>query len=126
MRVLHVIDSLNRGGAEVMLTDMAPRFRQWGVTCDVIALMRRPSPLEQTLREAGVDLRFTGVRGLNSPMQVAALVKLVHGYDLVHVHLFPAQLWMVLASSHLRPRVPIVTTEHNTWNRRRKWWFRPV
>ena len=30
MRVLQIIDSLNRGGAEVMLTAMAPRFRDAG------------------------------------------------------------------------------------------------
>jgi glycosyltransferase involved in cell wall biosynthesis len=41
--------------------------------------------------------------------------------DVVHVHLFPAQLWAALAAATLPPRVRpvLVTTEHNTTNRRR-------
>ena len=126
MRALHIIDSLNRGGAEVMLTAMAPKFRKWGVRCDVVALMNWPSPLERTLRDQGVFLRYTGVRDLSSPRQIPALAKLLHGYDVIHVHLFPAQLWTVLAASGLQGRVPLVTTEHNTWNARRRWWLRPI
>ena len=126
MRVLHIIDSLNRGGAEVMLTAMAPKFRKWGVTCDVVALMNWPSPLEQKLRDHGVSLRYTGVRSLHSPTQISVLSRLLSGYDIAHVHLFPAQLWSVMAASSLRDRTPLVTTEHNTWNARRRWWLRPI
>lgn len=126
MRVLHVIDSLNRGGAEVMLTAMAPRFRTRGVTCDVIALLQRPSPLEAAFLGNGVSLRYTGIRRLYSPGQVLALSKLFPGYDIIHVHLFPAQLWAVLAALRMRRRIPLVTTEHNTWNARRRWWLRPL
>jgi glycosyltransferase involved in cell wall biosynthesis len=126
MRVLHVIDSLNRGGAEVMLTTMAPIFRKWGVTCDVIVLLHTPSPLEQKLLDHGISLRFTGVSRLNSPLQVPVLARLLNGYDIVHVHLFPAQLWTALAASRRRANIPLVTTEHNTWNGRRRWWFRPL
>ena len=126
MRVLHVIDSLNRGGAEVMLTAMAPRFRARGVTCDVLALLQTPSPLERSLLDQDIHLRYTGIRRLYSPRQIFALSKLLSGYDVVHVHLFPAQLWTVLAAVRLRRRIPLVTTEHNTWNARRRWWFRPV
>jgi glycosyltransferase involved in cell wall biosynthesis len=126
MRVVHVIDSLNRGGAEVMLTAMAPHFQKCGITCDIIALIRRPSPLEQLLFESNIHLRFTGVGNLYSPRQILVLGKWLREYDMVHVHLFPAQLWAVLASSRWKSRIPIVTTEHNTWNARRRWWLRPV
>ena len=126
MRVLHIIDSLNRGGAEVMLTAMAPRFKKRGVTCDVIALVQRPSPLEEMMLKEGVSLRYTGVKQLYSPRQIFALSQLLDGYDLVHVHLFPAQLWAALAAARCRFAGPVVTTEHNTWNSRRVWWLRPV
>lgn len=126
MRVLQIIDSLNRGGAEVMLTAMAPRFRARGVTCDIVALWRTPSPLEHILHEQEVNLRYTGVRRLYSPRQIPFLTKLLRGYDIVHVHLFPAQLWAVLAAARLRPCIPLVTTEHGTWNARRRWWLRPL
>jgi glycosyltransferase involved in cell wall biosynthesis len=126
MRVLHVIDSLNRGGAEVMLTAMAPRFRRRGITCDVVALLRRPSPLEQSLLDQDIYLRYSGVDRLYSPQQVFALAQVLRGYDIVHVHLFPAQLWTVLAAVRLKCRIPLVTTEHSTSNARRRWWLRPV
>ncbi|AEU35837.1 glycosyltransferase [Granulicella mallensis] len=126
MRVVHVIDSLNRGGAEVMLTGMAPHFQVRGVTCDVLVLIRRPSPLEQDLLDNDIRLQFTEVRNLYSPRQILALARLLRGYDLIHVHLFPAQLWAVLAVALWKDRTPLVTTEHNTWNARRRWWMRPL
>ena len=47
-------------------------------------------------------------------------------YDVIHVHLFPAQLWVAVTKSISRVGAPLVTTEHNTHNRRRKWYFRPL
>jgi glycosyltransferase involved in cell wall biosynthesis len=126
MRVLQIIDSLHRGGAEVMLTGMAPRFRERGLTCDVVALLRTPSPLEHLLERENVNLRYTGVQRLYSPRQISPLAKLLRGYDIAHVHLFPAQLWAVVAAARLKPSIPLVTTEHGTWNARRRWWFRPL
>jgi glycosyltransferase involved in cell wall biosynthesis len=126
MRVLQIIDSLNCGGAEVMLTAMVPRFQTRGVVCDVVALLERPSPLEGMLLEQKIHLRHTGVHRLYSPQQIFALAKPLRGYDLVHVHLFPAQLWTVLAAARSRCRIPLVTTEHATWNAHRRWWLQPV
>src|SRR5215475_9218597 len=126
MRVLQIIDSLNRGGAEVMLAAMAPRFRSRRVICDVVALIQRPSALEHALLEQNVSLRYTGVGRLYSPLQALSLAKLLRGYDIAHVHLFPAQLWAVLAEHNREPRVPLVTTEHSTSDARRRGWLRPV
>src|SRR5262249_50626275 len=111
---------------EVMLTAMAPHFQARGVTSDVVALLQRTSPLEGMLLEQGVSLRYTGVRRLYSLSQVAALAKLISGYDIIHVHLFPAQLWTVLATVRSRSPIPLVTTEHSTWNARRQWWLWPL
>jgi glycosyltransferase involved in cell wall biosynthesis len=124
MRVLQIIDSLNLGGAEVMLTAMAPRFQTRGVACEVVVLRRTPSPLERAFQQQNIPLYYTNVTRLYSPRQVFSLATLMHGYDIIHVHLFPAQLWAALAAAQLRKRVPLVSTEHNTWNARRRWWMR--
>ncbi|MBV8808803.1 MAG: glycosyltransferase [Acidobacteriaceae bacterium] len=125
MRVLQVIDSLLIGGAEVLVRDMAPRFLARGLDCDVVVLSRSSNDLERSLQFAGVKLLDTGPIGLYSPRQIRALASAMRGYDVVHVHLFPAQLWAVLAAR--LQRVPaLVTTEHNTWNARRRWWLRPL
>jgi len=109
-----------------MLTSMAPLFRSRGVNCDIVALMERPSPLTRILEESKINFLYTGVRTLYSPLQIGALAKSLDGYDIAHVHLFPAQLWAVLATAWLGNRTPLVTTEHNTWNARRRWWLWPL
>jgi len=48
----------------------------------------------------------------------------MQSYDIVHVHLFPAQLWAVLGAWQLKKSIPLVTTEHGTSNFRRHWWLR--
>lgn len=124
MRVLQVIDSLRIGGAEVLVRDLAARFLQRGIDCEVLVLSRSSSWLEAALQSDGVKILDTGNIPLYSLRQVPALSKLLRGFNLVHVHLFPAQLWVALAA--VQDSCPLVTTEHNTWNARRRWWFRPV
>jgi len=119
MRALQIIDSLRLGGAEVLLKEMVPIFRARGVDCDVVALLQTASPLEFALQGAGVSVRFTDVQKLYSPRQILSLSKLIHGYDVIHVHLFPAQLWTILAAAVSHSKAVLVTTEHNTWNARR-------
>jgi glycosyltransferase involved in cell wall biosynthesis len=125
MRVLQVIDSLPLAGAEVLVRDMALRLRTRGVDCDVVVLRELSGPLEASLQAAGVPLHATQVTKLYSLRQVPPLKTLMQSYDVVHVHLFPAQLWAVLAASHLKRRTALVTTEHGTSNLRRRWWLRP-
>jgi glycosyltransferase involved in cell wall biosynthesis len=126
MRVLQVIDSLTLAGAEVLVKDVAPRLRMRGIESDVVILRKLQSPLESSLHDAGVPLHYTGVTNLYSPQQIQPLAKLFHGYDIAHVHLFPAQLWAVLAAKRLQSHLPLITTEHNTWNARRRWWLHPL
>lgn len=124
MRVLQIIDSLNLGGAEVMLAAMAPRFRTRGVICDVGVLKRTQSPLERSFREQNVTLFYTNVPRLYSPRQIFSLTKFIAGYDIIHVHLFPAQLWAALAVASLDIGTPLVSTEHKTWTARQRWRMR--
>ena len=126
MRVLQLIDSLALGGAEVLVKDVAPRLRRRGVECEVTVLRKLHSPLESLLRDESVPLLHTGVTELYSPRQVQPLAKLMPRYDIVHVHLFPAQLWAAIAAAKLKGHVHLIMTEHNTWNGRRHWWLRPL
>lgn len=124
MRILQVIDSLRIGGAEVLVRDLAPRFLQRGIDCEVLVLSRSSSALEVSLENAGVRVRDSGKIPLYSPRQISALARHLRGFNLVHVHLFPAQLWVAMAAG--QSSCALVTTEHNTWNRRRRWWFHLV
>ncbi|MGD0631908.1 MAG: glycosyltransferase family 4 protein [Terracidiphilus sp.] len=126
MRVLQLIDSLPLAGAEVLVKDIAPRLQERGIECEVAVLRKLNSALESMLERAGVPLHSTGVTNLYSPRQVGPLVNLMGHFDIVHVHLFPAQLWAVLAARKMETRIRLVTTEHNTWNARRRLWLRPL
>lgn len=44
----------------------------------------------------------------------------MHKYDIVHVHLFPSQYWVAAAKILSFSKAKLITTEHNTSNRRRE------
>ena len=127
MRVLHVIDSLVLGGAEVLVKDLAPRMRARGIDFEVLILRRTNSPVEVAVRESGVPVHDTELKNLYSPVQIVKLARVVDRYDVVHVQLFPAQLWTAAAFAWRRRPARLITTEQNTWNYRRDhWWLRPL
>jgi glycosyltransferase involved in cell wall biosynthesis len=122
-----VIDSLVLGGAEILVKDMAPRMRRRGVDFEVFVLIRTGSPVERAVRDNGVRLLESGLKKLYSPAQIVKLGKLVDEYDIVHVQLFPAQLWAALSFAMHRRPARLITTEQNTWNYRRNHrWLRRV
>jgi glycosyltransferase involved in cell wall biosynthesis len=124
MRVLQVIDSLALGGAEILLKDMVPKLRNRGIQCDVVALVRTSSAIEDSMQRENVAVLGTGVTKIYSPRHIRPLARIMLQYDLCHVHLFPAQLWACFAAALLREKIPLITTEHCAWNSRRRWWFR--
>src|ERR1035438_5020735 len=81
MRVLHVIDSLVLGGAEVLVKDLAPRMRTRGIDFEVLILRRTNSPVEVAVRESGVPVHHTELKNLYSPVQIVKLARVVDRYD---------------------------------------------
>ena len=124
MRVLHVINSLILAGAERLVRDLAPLQRAAGVEAEVAVLKYLDSPLEADLRQAGVLLFRTSAADMYSPAHVRPLRRVLDRYDLVHAHLFPAQLWAAAAVRWHANAPPLVITEHNTTNRRRRSWLK--
>ncbi len=128
MRVVHVINDLRIGGAERLLTDIAPRLRAVGIDLSVVALAACGSFLEEQLTASGVPVTL-GRLPIRSPLQPIWLARQLRGAQIVHSHLFPAQWWTACAVGRRAPDsgAPVlVTTEHNTLNRRRRPWLRPL
>ena len=127
MRVLHVIDSLELAGAETLVKDLALRSRNLGIQADVYVLQSSDTELKRILLEQDARVYSGPPRSVYDLRQVLSLAAHLreHRYEVVHVHLFPAQLWAALAMRYLpEPRPALVTTEHNTENRRRRQAFR--
>ena len=121
MKVLHVINDLRLAGAERLVADLSRAQAANGLTVSVAPLSMSSSGFEDAVRSANVPLLLPEKpMPIRSPAHIPRLAKLFPGFDIVHVHLFPAQLWAVCAATTLGKSAPVlVTTEHNTHNGRR-------
>jgi len=126
VKVLQVIDSMEISGAEVLLADMVPFFQQSGIDLSMFLLNSTGSHLERKLGNMGVCFLSSVQASVYSPMHVLRLARQLRHFDIIHVHLFPAQLWAAMAKRLSDKRTVLITTEHSTYNYRRKAWLRPI
>jgi len=127
MKILHVINSLASGGAEHLVAEMSVLQQARGNEVEVLLLRGGNSPFRNLLDDARVRVFDFGTENnVYSPRNIFRIIPFLKNYELVHVHLFPAQYWVALAKIISRSRVRLITTEHSTDNRRRHiaWaWF---
>jgi glycosyltransferase involved in cell wall biosynthesis len=126
LRVLHVIDSLIQAGAEALVKDMLPRMRAAGVDVSVAVLKELDSPFERELREKDIPFLPTAAGGIYSLRHLLTLRRHIPEFDLVHVYLFPAQLFVPFAAALASTRVPLVLSEGTPHHRRKKKWLHPM
>lgn len=119
MRILHIINTLNIAGAERLMTAMIPVQKSCGHQVELLILNDTMTTFYKSLQEKGIKIHAFHMKGGEySPMAVLKLRKYMSLYDIVHVHLFPSQYWVAICKWLFRLRIPIVTTEHSTSNRR--------
>ncbi len=119
MKVLHIINNLGMGGAEKMLLEIILEMKKnTNYEVDVLLLNDRNSPLKKYLEKENVNIIVLNYKSNYSPMNLFSLVKHMKSYDIIHSHIFPANYWTSLAKLFLRDKI-IITTEHNTHNKRR-------
>ena len=138
MRILYVINHLLPGGAETLARDLILQLRRRGVDVDLFILSSTSSFIEREIRESGVAVAQSfGFRARKRAEVEAQVYAPVHPltlsrqlakrrYDLMHVNLFPAQLYSALAMRLSGRMLRMVTTEHSTRNRRRVVGFRSI
>lgn len=125
MKLLHIISSLEIGGAQRLLSDLLPIQKQQGLDVELLVNVSVENDFTAKIQEAGVKIISLDEPNLHSFSNILWLRKIIKGYDVVHVHLFPSVYWVALASIGLK--VKLVYTEHSTSNRRReKSYFRPI
>jgi glycosyltransferase involved in cell wall biosynthesis len=118
MKLLHIISSLEIGGAQRLLSDLLPLQKQQGLDVELLVNVKDENDFTTKIQESGVKIISLEEPNLYSLSNVIRLRKIIKGYDVVHVHLFPSVYWAALASIGLK--VKLVYTEHSTSNRRRK------
>ena len=126
MRILQVITSLDMGGAETLVVNLIPRLQALGNTVDLCVFNGTETPLTQRLKKESPQTKiFTLGHGVYNPLYIFKLVKIMKNYDIVHTHNSSPQLFVAIASLFNSPK--LVSTEHNTSNRKRNWkWYRPI
>lgn len=117
MRILHIINSLEAGGAQKLVTDMLTRMtHNDGIEVSVVVFKISGSENERILKEAGIDIIDINAQTL-SLKSLRRLIPLMKTADIVHVHLFAANY--IAAIANLFARKPLIFTEHSTHNKRR-------
>lgn len=113
IRVLHVLRELHASGAETMLHTAADRWEANGVHSEILGIGEDLGPFAARLAEVGYRLHhlpFTGDPGFLR--RYAGLVRSGE-YDVVHVHLERASVYLSVVPRLLR--VGTVRTVHNSF-----------
>ena len=125
MKILFVITSLRTGGAERLVSDMIPEMIALGHDVDIFLFDGSDTPLLNELKKKNISISYggKGILQMWNPLHIFKIGKLIRNgnYDIVHSHNSPAQILTSLISKN--PRTKFVTTEHNTTNNRRKYFF---
>lgn len=100
---MHVVSSLNVGGAERFVIDLATEQSQQGFHATVLSMGSKGEPLESEVKRFGL--------GLLHGTEVSTLRSYLSTFDVVHVH-SSYSLFRILLASLFLP-IKVVYTRHN-------------
>ena len=122
MKILHVITSLRTGGAEKLMVDLLPRLRDLGNEVDLLLFDGTRTPFYKELEKFGIKINYLSIGGnVYNPLNIFRLIKFIKKYDIIHTHNTACQYFVPLAKMISRAKCKLITTEHNTHNRRRNY-----
>ena len=119
MKILHVITSLQTGGAEMLVVNLMPRFKALGHEVGVVVFNGQNTPLMERLERECPECKIYRLgTGYYNPWYIVRLIGIMRQYDVVHTHNSSPQLFAAIANIVCHKR--LVTTEHSTNNRKRE------
>lgn len=124
MRILMITNALSEGGVESLLFDLCRNLiTSYHYEVSILVLNKSAVCLKQQFEDLGVSVIVGNHSNIYNPLNIFIIKKYVSKFQAVHVHLFPGQLFVVLANFLFAnsKRIPLITTEHNTYNNRRKY-----
>lgn len=116
MKILHVITSLMTGGAEHLVVQFVNYLRLQGHESDVCVFNGEETEFMRELKYSGCRIWRLGHSCYN-PIYILRLSRIIRNYEIVHTHNSSPQLFGALAA--IGWRGSLITTEHNTDNRKR-------
>lgn len=133
MRILHVITTLDVGGAERLMVDLLPLLRQKGFDVELLLFDGVDTALKDEFRKTGIRIhelskgnKLRNYQKIYNPYNIVRLGRYVRGYDIVHTHNTACQYYVPMSSKVASVHPKLVTTEHSSNNRRRtKSWLKP-
>ena len=125
MKVLHVISSLEIGGAQRLLSDLLPIQKQQGIDVSLLVLKSENNDFTRKIVDAGVPIISLDVKSFRNPFLAFKVRSIIKGFDVVHAHLVHALYICSIAARGMKTK--LVYTEHSTSNNRRgKAYMRPL
>lgn len=122
MKILHVITSLELGGAEKLLVDLLPEQKKLGHQVDLLVLDLSGEVFLRKLKNQDIKVIGTSFSNRRSFRNIFYINRIIKNgdYDVVHAHLTHGQYWTSLSRYlDFGTSRRYVTTEHSTSNRRR-------
>lgn len=128
MKLLHIITSLQTGGAEKLLLESIPSYVERGLEVDLLLLNGTESIFLKELKGKNIcNIYSLSKKSVYNPFYIFKIIPFLKNYDIIHVHLFPTLYWVALASLFSNTKNKLVYTEHSTHNKRReKKWLKPI
>lgn len=120
LKILHVINELGMGGAEVLLADALPVYKEKRMSVDLCVLLARENckfTSEAKEMDAG-NVFELGHNSFSNPFLIFKIIPFLKRYDVIHVHLFPSLYWVAIAKFISSSKTKLIFTEHNTTNKR--------
>ena len=101
------------------MVNLMPRFRALGHEVGVVVFNGERTALMERLERECPECRIYRLgKSVYSPLHIIRLARIMRHYDIVHTHNSSPQLFAAIANIVCRKR--LVTTEHNTNNRKRE------
>lgn len=121
MKILHILNKLSTGGAQSLVAELSIKQKQSGIDVEILELMPSPNEiLKERLSNSQVMIHtLHPIGNVYNPFVIFSIIPYLKGYDIIHVHLFPAQYWVAIAKFISFSKIPVITTEHSTNNKRR-------
>jgi len=118
LKVLHILNSLNPSGAEVMLEIANSYWNENDVYSDILATGSTVGVYKKNLEKKGMRIHHIPLNPkFRFLLGFYKFLKTYH-YDIIHIHSEGASLFAALAV-RLQSRQTIIRTVHHIWPRRR-------